>query len=235
VRRTWLEIARRAFDVPTSVEPATRQSWTTRLAAQRALEVLRESGPGVLAQKIVAELFYRRLVVYEARLDAPRRQVRAAVPLRFEILGTDRVADYLACLPGADPAEIEGRMKTGDRCNAALLDGEVVAVRWVAFRNVELAKVGARLPLAQNDAYLYGAYTAPRWRRHGIAAALTTHILDRLESEGCRRALSAWIPENSAARSLHPSRGRPVAVIRVVGFGPWRRQLRPRTPRIGES
>jgi ribosomal protein S18 acetylase RimI-like enzyme len=86
------------------------------------------------------------------------------------------------------------------------------------------------LPIAERDAYLYGAYTAPQWRRHGIAAALTADILDRLEAEGYRRALSAWIPENSAARSLHPSRGRPVAVLGVVRIGPWWRQLRPRPP-----
>jgi hypothetical protein len=84
----------------------------------------------------LAELFYRRLVVYEARLDVPRREIRSELPLRFEVLGGDQVADYLACLPGADPTQIERRMRDGDRCHAARLHGEVVAVRWIAFRDV---------------------------------------------------------------------------------------------------
>jgi ribosomal protein S18 acetylase RimI-like enzyme len=211
-----------------SPDPATRVSWTPRAAVRRAVEVLREAGPGLLARKVLAELFYQRLIVYEARLDAPRRPIRSELPVRFEVLGTDRVADYLACLPGANPEQIERRMSTGDRCHAARLYGEVVAVRWVAFRDVQLTRLGVVLPVAEGDAYLYGAYTAPRWRRHGIAAALTADILNRLQADGYRRALSARIPENTAARSLNPSRGRPVAVLGVVGVGPWRRQLRPR-------
>jgi GNAT superfamily N-acetyltransferase len=95
---------------------------------------------------------------------------------------------------------------------------------------VQLTRVGVVLPIGAHDAYLYGAYTAPQWRRHGIAAALTADILDRLESEGRRRALSAWIPENAAARSLEPSRGQPVAALGVVRVGPWRHQLRPWPP-----
>lgn len=190
--------------------------------------MLRESGPRLLARKVLAELFYRRLVVYEARLDAPRTPVRSDLPLRLEVLGADRVQDYVDCVPGTDPEQFRQRLSSGDRCYAAWLQDEVVAVRWAAFRDVEVTRSGLMLSLAEGDSYLYGAYTAPQQRRRGIGAALTAHLLDHLESEGHQRALSAWIPENAEARSLNPSRGQPVAVVSVVRVGPWRRGLRPR-------
>jgi ribosomal protein S18 acetylase RimI-like enzyme len=194
------------------------------------LKVLRESGPRLLARKILAELFFRRLIVFEARLDELRSPIRLELPLRFAVLEEDQVADYLAALPDADRAQIERRMSIGDRCHVARLNGELVAVRWVAFRDVEITSLGLVLPIAEGEAYLYGAYTLPQWRRHGFAAALTADISDRLEAEGYHRVLSAWIPENSAARSLRPSRGRPVAVLGVVRIGPWRYQLKPHPP-----
>ena len=213
-----------------TAEPATRGSWTPRLAVERALEVLCESGPRLLARKIVAELFYRRVVVFEARLDVPRPEIRSQLPLRFEVLGSDQIGDYLACLPGADPYEVDLRITIGDRCLAARLNGEVVAVQWVAFRDARLPNVGATLPISDGDAYLYGAYTSPRWRRMGINSALRTHVFDRLQAEGYRRVVSAWIPENKEAGVLKPSRGRPVTVLGAIGIGPWRRPMRPRPP-----
>jgi GNAT superfamily N-acetyltransferase len=211
-------------------QPVARRSWTPRSAVRRAVEVWRESGPRVLAQKVFAELFYRRLIVYEASLDAPRRPVRSELPLRFGVVGPDQAADYLACVPTADAEEFAHRMSSGHRCYAARLDGEVVAVRWACFHDIQLTVFGLVLHIAEDDAYLYGAYTKPKWRRNGIAAALTASILDRLQAEGYRHALSAWVPENSAARSLNPSRGQPVAVVRVLRAGPWWRELRPRPP-----
>lgn len=192
-------------------------------------EVLRDSGPRLLARKALAALLLQRLVVFEARLDAPRRPIRPGLVLHLGVLGACEQADQV-CVPGADPAQVCRRLDAGDRCHVARVDGEIVAVRWVAFRDVQVTHAGLMLVLAGTDAYLYGAYTAPSWRRQGIAQALTADILDRLESEGYRRALSAWLPENGDARSLHPSRGRPLAVLGVVRVGPWQRQLEPRPP-----
>jgi GNAT superfamily N-acetyltransferase len=205
-----------------------RASWTPRSAALRAMEVLRESGPRLLARKIFAELFYRRLIVYEGRLDAPRQAIDLQVPVQFDLLGEDEVADYLACVPGADAGQIKRHMRVGDRCYTARINGEIVAVRWAAFHDVQVTSLGLTLRIGDEDVYLYGAFTRPTWRRHGIAAALTADMLGRLEAEGYRRALSAWIPENAPGRSLHPSRGEPLATVRVLQIGPWRRQLRSR-------
>ena len=144
------------------------------------------------------------------------------------MLGDDRVQDYVQRVPGTDPEQFRQRLSIGDRCYAAWLQDEVVAVRWAAFRDVQVTRQGLMLSVGEAGAYLYGAYTAPSWRRRGIGAALTAHLLDHLESEGRQRALSAWIPENAEARSLNPSRGQPLAVVGVVRVGRWQRQLRPR-------
>lgn len=200
----------------------------TRAVAQRAVHIVRQSGPRLLARKVLAELFYGRMVVYEACLHTPRAPIRSDLPLRFDVLGDLRVQDYVDCVPGTDREQFRQRLGIGDRCYAASLQGEVVAVRWAAFRDVRVTRLGLMLSLDEGDSYLYGAYTAPQWRRRGIGAALTAHLLDRLESEGYRRALSAWIPENAEARSLNPSRGEPVAVVSVVRMGPWRGGLPPR-------
>jgi GNAT superfamily N-acetyltransferase len=194
----------------------------------RALEVVRESGARLFARKAFAELCHRRLIVYAARLDARRKSIHLDLPVAVEVLGSHGVSDYLTCVPDAERGEIEQRMYMGDRCYTARVFGEIVAVRWAAFRDVQVTSLGLTLCVTGGDVYLYGAYTRPQWRRRGIAAALTAEMLDRLEGEGYRRALSAWIPENLPARSLHPSRGQPVATVGVLRIGPWRRQLRPR-------
>lgn len=190
--------------------------------------MLRGSGPRLLGRKVLAQLFYRRLVVYEARLDAPRTPVRSDLSLRFGVLGANGVQDYGNCVPEAEPEQFRQRLSVGDRCYAARVRDEVVAVRWAAFRDVQVTRQGLMLSVGEAGAYLYGAYTAPSWRRRGIGAALTAHLLDHLESEGYRRVLSAWIPENAEARSLNPSRGQPLAVVGVVRLGRWQRPMRPR-------
>jgi GNAT superfamily N-acetyltransferase len=200
----------------------------------RALEVLRESGARVLARKVFAELFYRRLIVYEARLDRDRPGIHLDFPVEFEVLGSHEVPDYLTCIPDADRGEIERRLYLGDRCYTARIFGEIVAVRWAAFRDVQVTSLGLTLHVDSSDVYLYGAETRPQWRRRGIATALTAQLLSRLEAEGYRRVLSAWIPENFAARSPHSSRGQAIVTVGVVRIGPWQRQLRPR-PATAES
>jgi len=198
-----------------------------RAVTTRAVKILRQSGPGLLARKVVAELFYRRLVVYEAKLDAPRPTVRSDLPLEFDVLGAERMNDYLDCVPG-DGDRFRRRLRLGDRCYAACVGDEVVAVRWAGFRDVPVTRSGLMLAVGERDAYLNGAYTKQSFRRRRVGAALTAHLLDDLESEGRRRALSGWIPENRDGRSLNPSRGRPLAVVAVVRIGAWRRERRPR-------
>ena len=75
-RPTALTAARLAASVPALPTPARPPDEQRRCCVQ--------SGPRLLARKVLAELFYRRLVVYEARLDAPRTpvRVRPAAPLR---------------------------------------------------------------------------------------------------------------------------------------------------------
>jgi GNAT superfamily N-acetyltransferase len=205
----------------------TGSNRTIRSAASRAVEVLHESGPRVLAEKVFAELFYRRLVVYQAELRAPRPSIQSRLPLRFDVLGTDQVADYLACRPGADARLIERRMSADERCYVARLEGEVVAVSWVRFGDVKLS-LSLVLPLAEWDAYRYDTYTRPQWRRNGVANALLLDVMDRLEAEGYRRLFSAWFPENTEAASLNPRRGRRLAVLRVLRLGRhWWYELRP--------
>ena len=199
-----------------------------RAVAKRAWEIVRQSGPRRLARKVGAELFYRRLVVYEAQLEAPRPAVRSELPLRFEVLQPDGAHAYLDCVPGLDAEQFHRRLRAGDRCYAARVRDEIVAVRWAAFRDVQVTRQGLMLSVGEGGAYLYGAHTTPSWRRRGVGAALTAHLLDHLEAEGHRRALSGWIPENRDGRSLNPSRGRRLALVAVVRLGPWGRELRPR-------
>ena len=135
----------------------------------------------------------------------------------------DDVEELAAARSWPGVPEIRRRLDRGERATAARHDGRLVATRWVATGSVRIPYLARSLDLADGDVFVYEAYTAPDYRRLGIAHAVESRLTLLLREEGHRRILRTVLPENAPGVEMHTSLGnRPIGTIGYVKIGPWR-------------
>jgi RimJ/RimL family protein N-acetyltransferase len=206
-----------------STAPGARR-WTPAAAARRALEVVRTEGPRSLLFRTLAETVYRRLLIFELELGRQPTPPPAASELSFGWLGESRLRDYERLRPGHEH-QARARLHAGDRCFATWLDGELVAVRWLATGSATVEYLDLVFPLEDGDVYHYDSFTSPRHRRRGLSVASQARLTEALRSEGRRRIVRAVLPENRAAvRDAEKAGFRRAGRIGFVRAGPWRRE-----------
>jgi GNAT superfamily N-acetyltransferase len=210
-----------------STAPGARR-WTPAAAVTRAWEVLRPEGPRPLLFRALAETAYRRLLIFELELGGSPGG--AEFPgLSFGWLDESRLAEYERIRPG-HAGRAGARLRSGDRCFTTWLDGELVAVRWIATRSATVEYLDLVLPLADGDVYHYDSFTSPSHRRRGLSVASQARLADALRREGRRRIVRAVLPENRAAvRDAEKAGFRRAGRIGFVRLGPWRHEVRKRS------
>ena len=197
------------------------QRWTAGSAARRAVAVARVEGLRSMWTRTLGETVYRRLILLERPLDTEPVIRDAQVELDFGFANDVEELARIRSWPGA--AEIRRRLDGGERCYGARRDGRLVASRWVATWSVRIPYLDRTLDLADGDVFVYEAYTAPDYRRLGIARAVESRLALLLRAEGHRRILRTVLPENAAGVGMHTSLGnRPIGTIGYFGLGPWR-------------
>jgi ribosomal protein S18 acetylase RimI-like enzyme len=205
--------------IPTT-SPSTEGYWTLGGAVNRAREVMREQGPIALWFKLLGETAYRRLAVYEFRLDRPIPAAPVQSPVDIALLRPDEVADHLRLLPGTSPETVIARLRQGHRCLVVRAEGKVVHVRWSSTTSVHVDVLGCVFTLAPGTELGYGIFTDPDFQRHGFARAARAEMLRRLREEGVARSLAIVEPENASAVILNEKFGsRRIAVIGRLGAG----------------
>ena len=205
--------------IPTT-SPSTDGYWTLGSAVGRAREVMREQGPKALWFKLLGETTYRRLIVFEFKLDQPipAAPVRSAV--EFDFLRPDQIDDHLRLLPRTDPQVVLERLQQGDRCLVARTDGRIAHLRWSSTTSVLIDVLGCVFTLSPGTELGYGTFTDPDFRRHGFARAVRVEMLHRLRAEGLARSLAIVEPENTPSLVLNETFGcRPIGLIGRVGAG----------------
>ena len=194
--------------------------------ARRALTILREQGPVDLWWKLVGELGYRRVILFERPLGTGAQPKEPPPPIELGELREDEVDAFLAFNPESSRPEVERRMRANDRCHVAR-DGErLVSARWVSLSEGRVAYLRLAFPLGEGEAFFYDAYTVPEWRRRGVAGAVSAAMIARLEADGFTKLLSAALPENPEGLALGSSTSAPAEVLVSVGFGRRRRHFR---------
>lgn len=223
-----MTLAAREMERGSPVEAAepSGSAWTARSAFARALEVLREQGPRALWFKVLGELFYRRLFVFELPLGSDPPLLRPRIPIAIAPLGDDDIVDYLTLHAGSDDADITGRLTAGHRCWVARSAGQVVASSWVARGQLWSAYLARHVPLAPDEACTYETFTATTVRGLGIGPALRGRLARHLRERGYRRLLATVGPENVPAIRLVEKLGyRRIGTIGYAGVGRRRRSF----------
>lgn len=144
----------------------------------------------------------------------------------FEV-GERRQVEEVGRLSGETATEqrhMYERLDRGSRYFIGRYRGEMAFYAWLMFGEMELGS--EPLPTAPGVAYSYKIFTAPAFRRLGLARAYYAFLRPILLEEGCRRLICYVKFDNTPSLRLHRSVGfRQVGVIWDAHLGPLRRAL----------
>lgn len=191
-------------------------------AGRRAVAIVRYTGLPGLWFAVLGELCYRRLAIREIMLDQKFPEPSAAIPVSFGLIDASQVDEYTAFRVGADPGSIGRRFERGDKCFVARDNGRIVSARWSATGSAQCDYLSRVVPLADDEVYIYDAFTLPEYRGRKIFPALTSEMHRYYKKEGKRRSLCFTAPENLPAM-LADTGYRRIGMIGYVGLGPLRR------------
>src|SRR5208283_1712771 len=130
----------------------------------RAIAVLRHQGLKSFWFKILGELGYRRMLLFEWSLAQPVSEVTAGLQVRVDVLQESEVHAYLAFRPDTPRRSVTERLRLGHQCYLARHEGGIVSASWTATRPVWSEYLGCKIALAAGDAYLFDTFTLPAFR-----------------------------------------------------------------------
>jgi RimJ/RimL family protein N-acetyltransferase len=221
--------AHRGPPAPT-IRPAARKSRSTLQMVRAGLGRVRAEARHLLAvdKKIVLSTS-----IYADRAAPP------AGPFCFE-LGGRRNVEEVGRLSGETRSELRymyDRLERGDRFFIGRYGNEIAFNAWLMFGEMELGS--GVTPTAPDVAYSYKVFSAPAFRRFGLARGYYAFVRPFLSRLGYRRLICHVRHDNLASLRLHQSVGfRNVGVIWDAHLGPIRRAVlipephRPRLPAI---
>lgn len=175
----------------------------TPAVLREAVRTWRAEGALAFAQKSAATLGLRCLLLLERDLTAGPLAGGARVSCAIRTLDATTLAAYLDTQPEVGRAAAEQNLARGNVCYLALVDGAVAASSWVSRDRLYSAWGRIHRPLGPDEAYIFGAHTAPAARGRGLNFALNCHLEDELRRAGVRRAFRCVLPWNAPARAAH--------------------------------
>ena len=196
--------------------------WTFRRFFDRSREVLRDEGLRGYLFRVLGRGLYRRVFVLERLSSEPIPAIEAQVPLTFGLLDNDELNEYLDFRPDKPGTLIRRRRELGEVCFVARHEGTIVGESWASHGSARIPYLRQELPLARDEVYRFGNFTAPSFRGLGIAPALSGWILQRSERQGVRREVAVVLPENRASLKAMAKTG--YRVTRMIGWvklGRW--------------
>jgi GNAT superfamily N-acetyltransferase len=201
-----------ADDPPPSRGSAARPPWRVALAP--------------LFRGLAKARVYRRLMLLERRLDEPIVELPLPDGIVVRRIEREHLDAYQAFRSGPDGAEGARRLDEGQWGFAAWYDGRIVGAGWTSSGRASIPYLDWELALAADEAYSHDVFTAPEFRGRGLAPAARIDLLRYARERGCRRILSALLPENTSGWRMPALIGfRPIGWIGYVGAGRRRRRF----------
>jgi RimJ/RimL family protein N-acetyltransferase len=193
---------------------------------ERAWRVLRRDGIRSFWARFMGVCGYRRLFLLSRTLDELPAPMSARIPVVMEWMKPEDVVDYRTLISQAKDWPQPPQLRENDRCLTARVDGRLVAAMRATVGSGRISYLDLDLPMTDQEAYMFAAYTDPEFRGHAIAPAMSIELLRRLHESGVRRAIRATWPENTAALRAHAKAGfHPYALVGYMALGKWRRRF----------
>lgn len=120
----------------------------------------------------------------------PAKQVR--------LLNAADAEDFVVFRQGPDADLFLNRIGRDRVCYAAICDGRIASVSWVALERATLWRLNGDFDLGGDEIYVYDSYTHPDFRGRRLQASIFEAIRDDFAANGYRRALTFVVPENIA-------------------------------------
>jgi L-amino acid N-acyltransferase YncA len=171
-----------------------------RKSPQSTVSRLREihhwEGTGGILNRLLAVIGYRQLGWYIHNLQDGAQPVEARTAFEFAELSAEDVGRYVVFRRGAREADILARMAAGNQCFAALCNGEIASVSWIAVNEGYMQLIDYRFPLEADEIYVFDSFTARNYRGKRIQSALYYRLSEHFRDSGYRAAITMIVPEN---------------------------------------
>ena len=139
---------------------------------------------------------FQTLFILEAQTSKVRGKKVNEVEVR--LLQRDEVPK-LNKLMGLGAGEAEERLKAGDLCFIGEKNGDIVHYRWICFNEVFVNELERKIRMRPNSAYMYDAYTVPKYRGKGIHPAVLTNAEDYLFQSGIKEMYTVILSNNHSS------------------------------------
>jgi len=175
----------------------------------------------LLAMKALTT-FYRRMILMVRSLDAPLPAFSSQLPVTFERLSEKDVSAYQKFRPEHGLTWLQRCLARGDSCFAAYHEGHIVHAVQVATQHVYVPYLSRGLILQPGDVYSYDSFTAPAYRRYGLAAARAVYVMRHYQCEGYQRMVCLIALENAAGRHVMQKLGyHALGLYSYLHLHPW--------------
>jgi GNAT superfamily N-acetyltransferase len=193
---------------------------------RRALAVARTEGAKSVAVKTLAATCWSRLGLFAFSLGDPFPVISSPLQLDLGLLGPHDAEAHAALVGDASPEQVRGRLRRGELCFTAHLNGELIAVSWTQTGTVPIPYLRGTLELADGDTVNASSWVAPPLRGKNVHPVLSVHRLGYLRDAGYKRVIAAVLPENAPALRLCDKLGyEKIGVAYGVGLGSRRRVI----------
>ena len=167
-------------------------------------------------------------VVYRKDLSEPLEPFRARIPVEIGLAAESEIDGMVRSSPYHDPETLRARLRAGNKCFVARIDGNIVGFNWLAFGAVRDEYYAIRLEA--RDAYCMDARTEEAYRGHAIHTELLYRMLAHARDMGFRHAYTRVSAMNISSWKTHLRLGwqeigttflfRPMLPYDVGLFGP---------------
>lgn len=200
-----------------------RGNWTWQRMVKRPVEVLRKEGFKSFWFKVLEEVIYRRVFLFERFLNEPIPNTTSQLPVDVRLLKETEVEDYICFQQKADPLDIRRRLKAGQWCFTARHAGRIVHACWAVTGRAWVEYLDREVQLSRNEVYIYESYTSPAFRGQNISSVRGIQMLRYFKKSGYWRMIAVIYPENKPG--IRPAEKLGYHLFGLMGYyqiGPWR-------------
>lgn len=146
----------------------------------------------------------KSLIIVKKNLSQLSLPPQPLIDVEFEVLPPDKATmqEILAPIPKIHWFDIDQRIEQAHICYVGRHQGHVIYMAWIAINQCYSYYLERRYNLADNECFLYNAYTLPDYRGKNIHSLMQYHHLQYMRQKNFRRNLAFIQTDNKAARKM---------------------------------